>query len=61
MRNYKWCVCDMDGTLLNSKDLISEENEAALKKLQQNGVEVIIASGRVDLMVKPFIKQLDFQ
>lgn len=58
MTEYKWCVCDMDGTLLNSKDIISEENEAALKKLQQMGLEVIIASGRVDLLMKSFIKQL---
>lgn len=61
MNNYKWCVCDMDGTLLNSKDIISEENKTALKKLQQNGVEVIIASGRVDLMVKHYIKELDLK
>lgn len=61
MTKYKWCVCDMDGTLLNSKDIISEENEAALKKLQQNGTEVIIASGRLDLMVKRFVKQLDLK
>ncbi|KOA18655.1 putative phosphatase YwpJ [Clostridium homopropionicum DSM 5847] len=61
MTKYKWCVCDMDGTLLNSKDTISEENEAALKKLQQDGTEVIIASGRLDLMVKRFVKQLDLK
>jgi Cof subfamily protein (haloacid dehalogenase superfamily) len=61
MAKYNWCVCDMDGTLLNSKDTISEENEVALKKLQQNGTEVIIASGRIDLMVKRFIKQLDLK
>lgn len=58
MVKYKWCVCDMDGTLLNSKDIISRENEIALKKLQQMGLEVIIASGRVDLLMKSFIKQL---
>jgi len=58
---YKWCVCDMDGTLLNSEDTISEENEAALKKLQKVGTEVIIASGRLDLMVKRFVKQLDLK
>jgi len=61
MIEYKWCICDMDGTLLNSKDIISEENEAALKKLQQIGLEVIIASGRVDLLMKSFIKQLGLQ
>ena len=59
MIKYKWCVCDMDGTLLNSEGLISKENEIALKRLQGMGVEVIIASGRIDLMVKSFIKQLD--
>ncbi|OAA91355.1 Cof-type HAD-IIB family hydrolase [Clostridium coskatii] len=61
MLKYKWCVCDMDGTLLNSKEVISEENEAALKKLQKNGVEVIIASGRIDLLMKSFIKQLNLE
>ncbi|MCB2293669.1 HAD family hydrolase [Clostridium algoriphilum] len=61
MLKYKWCVCDMDGTLFNSSDVISKENETALKKLQQSGLEVIIASGRVDLMLKPFIKQLDLK
>jgi len=58
MIKYKWCVCDMDGTLLNSDGLISKENEVALKKLMKLGLEVIIATGRVDLMVTPFIKQL---
>jgi len=58
MIKYKWCVCDMDGTLLNSEGLISKENEVALKKLMKLGLEVIIATGRVDLMVTPFIKQL---
>ncbi|WP_039657641.1 Cof-type HAD-IIB family hydrolase [Clostridium tyrobutyricum] len=58
MLKYKWCVCDMDGTLLNSRDIISKENEIALKKLQEIGVEVIIASGRIDLLMKCFISQL---
>ena len=61
MINYKWCVCDMDGTLLNSDNVISKENEVALKKLKQMGLEVIIATGRVDLMVKFYIKQLDLK
>ncbi|MHC1684591.1 MAG: Cof-type HAD-IIB family hydrolase [Clostridiaceae bacterium] len=59
--NYKWCVCDMDGTLLNSEGKISEENQAAIKKLQNNGLEVIIASGRLDFMVKGFIEQLNLK
>lgn len=56
-----WCICDMDGTLLNSKGLISVKNEAALKKLQDKGVEIIIASGRTDLMMKQYIDQLNLR
>ena len=61
MIKYKWCVCDMDGTLLNSKSIITEENQIALKKLEQSGVEVILASGRVGPMMKPFSQQLDLK
>lgn len=61
MNQYQWCICDMDGTLLNSKNIITEENVTALKKLQQQGTEVMIASGRTDLMIKKYIKQLDLR
>ncbi len=61
MIDYKWCVCDMDGTLLNSDGIISNENEIALKRLREKGVEIIIASGRTDLMLKSIIKQLDLK
>jgi len=61
MIKYKWCVCDMDGTLLDSDDVISKENELALKKLQQLGLKVIIVSVRVDFIIKSYIKQLDLK
>lgn len=61
MIKYKWCVCDMDGTLLNSKGIITEENLIALKKLELSGVEVILASGRVGPMMKPFSEQLELK
>lgn len=61
MIKYKWCVCDMDGTLLDSKGIISQENEKALKDLERKGLEIIIASGRVDLLVKSYIKQLNLR
>lgn len=37
---------DMDGTLLNGKMEVSEENRAAIKKAQELGIEVIVATGR---------------
>ncbi|MCW6666055.1 Cof-type HAD-IIB family hydrolase [Aerococcaceae bacterium NML190938] len=37
---------DMDGTLLNEHHIISDENAAAVKQLQQHGIEFMIATGR---------------
>ncbi|HWO77026.1 MAG TPA: Cof-type HAD-IIB family hydrolase [Bacillus sp. (in: firmicutes)] len=41
------CIAtDMDGTLLNSNQKISKENETALKLAQEKGIEVVVATGR---------------
>ncbi|WP_409252324.1 HAD family hydrolase [Bacillus sp. SCS-153A] len=37
---------DMDGTLLNGKQEISEENRRAILEAQEKGVEVVVATGR---------------
>ncbi len=37
---------DMDGTLLNGQMKVSEANCAAIKKAQELGIEVIVATGR---------------
>lgn len=42
----KIIAIDMDGTLLNSAEHISDENANAIKKAQSQGVEVVIATGR---------------
>ena len=42
----KCIASDMDGTLLNSMEKISEENVRAIKMAQENGVNFIIATGR---------------
>lgn len=39
-------VSDMDGTLLNKNAEISEGNQKAIRRLVENGVEFVIASGR---------------
>ncbi|ELC8441176.1 HAD family phosphatase [Clostridium perfringens] len=44
--SYKMICIDMDGTLLNSKKRISEENKIALKKAYEKGVHIIICTGR---------------
>ncbi|WHY00652.1 HAD family hydrolase [Neobacillus sp. DY30] len=42
----KCIASDMDGTLLNSYQQVSQENKEAILKAQSQGVEVVIASGR---------------
>lgn len=42
----KCIATDMDGTLLNSMQEITEENKQAILKAQSQGVEVVVATGR---------------
>jgi len=42
----KCIAIDMDGTLLRRTNEISEENREAIKRAQERGVEVVIATGR---------------
>lgn len=50
----KLAVFDMDGTLLNDAHTVSEENLKALELLRNNGVKVVIATGRPEQLLKPF-------
>ena len=43
---YKLLVLDVDGTLLNDEREISKRTLAALLKVQQMGVRIVLASGR---------------
>src|SRR5260221_880834 len=43
---FRLAAIDLDGTLLVPDKTISPENIAAVDRLHQNGVTVIIASGR---------------
>jgi len=42
----KCIATDMDGTLLNSFQMVSRENKAAILKAQAQGIEVVVATGR---------------
>ena len=43
---FKLAAVDLDGTLLGPDKAISEQNASAVRRLSENGVQVIIASGR---------------
>ena len=54
-------VTDMDGTLLDPNDRISEENLRVLLACQQQGIRVILASGRSYLRLLPYLQQLQLE
>lgn len=47
LNDIRLVALDLDGTLLNSAGEVSEENKRALKFLQDSGVQIAIASGRI--------------
>ncbi len=48
---------DMDGTLLDPLSRISAENAAAVRELQQRGVEFVICSGRAYSEARPIVSE----
>ena len=56
---YKMLVLDVDGTLLNDEKMISKRTAHALRKVQQMGIRVMLASGRPTYGLLPLAKQLD--
>lgn len=54
----KLIAIDLDGTLLNSHGIVSEKNKQALIKANQQGAEIVIASGRSTNSVKNIANDL---
>lgn len=58
-RNIKYIVIDLDGTLLDDKHKLSERNKSTIKKAMEQGVKVIIATGKTRKGAEPVIKDLN--
>lgn len=56
---YKLIAIDLDGTLLNSYGEITKINREAIKTAQENGIEVILASGRDPRTMERISGELD--
>lgn len=52
-------VFDLDGTLLDKECRITAETLKAIKFARQQGVKVVLASGRHHSMMRPYANQLD--
>ena len=55
---WRWCVCDLDGTLLNPQGIVARQDREALGRLSQAGLELVLATGRLDLMALRFAHEL---
>lgn len=58
---YKLLVLDLDDTLLCNDLTISEENINAIKKAREEGVTVVLASGRAPIAMKKYFNMLQIQ
>ncbi|WP_066870642.1 Cof-type HAD-IIB family hydrolase [Clostridium mediterraneense] len=55
---YKLIAIDMDGTLLNKEGKISKKNRQAINKATENGVKVVITTGRSFSGIERFLDEL---
>ncbi len=55
---YKLVALDLDGTLLNDKSTVSEFTKKTIKKLNDSGIHIVIATGRSYTSLKPRISEL---
>jgi Cof subfamily protein (haloacid dehalogenase superfamily) len=51
-------VCDLDGTLLDSRKSISPRNLAAIKGCRKRGIFVTVCSGRVHPMLEAYSREI---
>lgn len=58
MGSYKLVALDMDGTLLDDEQRISEENRKWIHRAIEHGVPVMFATGRGVQSVKPYVEEL---
>ncbi|MGH4050631.1 MAG: sugar-phosphatase [Clostridium sp.] len=56
---YKLIAIDMDGTLLNDEKKISLANYKAIQQARENGVKVVLASGRPLVGFKKYLDELN--
>ena len=61
MSKYKLIALDLDGTLNNSNKEITQETKNALMKIQENGIKLVLATGRPTPGLRREAKELNFE
>ena len=57
--DIKILALDLDGTLTNSEKKISSHTKETLQRAMEDGVTVVLASGRHLVGIKPLEKELE--
>ena len=55
----KLIAIDLDGTLLNDETKISQRNIEAVKRANEKGIEVVVATGRANFDAASIFKEID--
>ncbi|WP_019213632.1 Cof-type HAD-IIB family hydrolase [Fenollaria massiliensis] len=61
MIDIKILAFDMDGTLLNSEKMVSRGTSLELERLSENGVEIVLSSGRLHKSIEAYAHILPFK
>ena len=59
--DVKLLVFDVDGTLVNDNQELGEKTIAAIKKVQEKGIAVTLATGKIYPSVEPLMRALEIQ
>lgn len=55
---YKLVAIDLDGTMLNSYGIVTENTKKIIKEKMNKGVQIVIASGRTTSSIKPIAEEI---
>ncbi|MCG7406070.1 Cof-type HAD-IIB family hydrolase [Paenibacillus sp. ACRRX] len=59
--DIKMVALDMDGTLLHDDHTLSEQNAETIRKVAQQGVEIVLCTGRSPSSTLPYLEQLGLE
>lgn len=57
----KLVLCDIDGTLIDSSEILSNKALVLAQKLHKKGIYFSLATGRVESMAEPYVRQLGIE
>ncbi len=57
--NYKLLLLDVDGTLLNARNVVSDEDKKAIEAARERGVRIALCTGRVNQATQVVLSDLN--